>query len=150
MITQRIQLSAVLLCLILSHCDLVERSGDDTSKQYSVAIYDATDELAIVGLLQIEPEPGDIAESVELTGSWQVTTRHESTVPVYLGDHGQLAGTLHRDGSFYLNMHPRFIDHNLILSGVFSDRPWGNVKGQWRFITEIGPSNSGTFDAVRR
>ena len=150
MITRRIQLSAVLLCLLLSHCDLVEPSGDETSKGYSFAIYDATGALAVVGLFQIEPETDDAAEAVELTGSWEVTTRHESTVPVYLGDHGQLAGTLHRDGSFYLDMHPGFIDHNLILSGAFSDRPWGPIKGRWTWITIVGPSEGGTFDAVRR
>ena len=95
MAPRRIQLSTVLLCLLLSHCDLVGRSGDEASKQYAFAIYDATGELAIVGLLQIEPA---MAGAVKLTGSWEVTTRHESTVPVYLNDRGELAGTLGRNG----------------------------------------------------
>ena len=58
---------------------------------------------------------------------------------------GSLTGTLN-NGTLSVNLNPRFVDNNVILSGRF-DRT--SYAGRWQWIGFPGVINHGTFRAAR-
>lgn len=74
-------------------------------------------------------------ESGRLAGRWSFTKSGS----------GELAGTISHD-TIRVNLHPRFVDHNLILFGIMQ----GNtIRGTWTWIGFQGVIGRGTFEAVK-
>ena len=46
----------------------------------------------------------------------------------------------------YVNLNPGMMDNNVILSGRFDTLSY---RGRWEWVSFVGPTNHGTFDAVR-
>ncbi len=75
-------------------------------------------------------------ESGRLAGRWWFSK----------SGNGELAGTMRSD-TIWVNLHPQFRDHNLILFGIMQ----GNmIRGQWTWIGLPGVMSEGTFEAIKQ
>jgi hypothetical protein len=58
---------------------------------------------------------------------------------------GELVGGVDQYG-IWINLNPQFIDHNLLLTGTIKNHTY---SGEWVWISFIGPTNHGTFEAIQ-
>ena len=78
-----------------------------------------------------------------LTGTWQLESINNEVTHVPLGN-GTLIGEIDKDAQANINLHPTHTDNNLRLIGTLKN---GQFQGQWSYITFIGPTQQGAFEA---
>jgi len=136
----------LLLCLSLIGC---ADKGDQpvgslhpagTPASYNYKAFNAGGALAVSGTLVLTS-----SDSGSVSGSWAfVAVLPSEKVGPQVGN-GKAAGTMAKS-SVTVNLNPGWADNNVILQGtVASDR----ITGRWSWISFIGPTAEGAFEAIR-
>ena len=143
--------AVIIIIFLLSGCRLLDEGGADSpSGTYSYVAFDDDGEAAVTGELYIDAKPGDEPRSFLLEGTWK--TRSAGPIKPGLGPQvgeGKLVGSVDRDGTFRINLNPDYADNNVNLTGVFENRRYDDVEGEWEHVTFVGPTSEGTFAAAR-
>ena len=80
------------------------------------------------------------------TGEWHFAAiGSRQKIGPQVGDGNLVGGTT--DGSVWVELQPQFRDNNLELVGTIQD---GRYRGRWIWISFVGETNSGFFDAKRQ
>ena len=141
----------VIPLLLLSACRLFdEGSSDSPSGTYTYMAFDEKGAAAVIGELHIDAKPGEAPRSYLLEGTW--ATHSAGPIKPGLGPQvgeGKLVGSVESDGTFRINLNPDYADNNVNLTGVFENRRYDEVEGEWEHVTFIGPTSTGTFAAAR-
>ncbi len=102
--------------------------------------YDTLGTLIVDGWLII-----DLKDSKTAAGSWLLNNlNNRDDIGPQEGE-GELAGSI--DGSsIIIDLNPGNADHNVYLNGTLTDK---GIEGEWVWTSFIGPTNHGTFEAVK-
>jgi hypothetical protein len=128
----------VLVIALPSGCDqLVDPTPSGT---YRYSSFDSSGTLLVQGWFTM-----DVADSDSVTGEWHFTAvGSPQRIGPQTGD-GRLVGGI-RDSILWIELQPQFRDNNLELAGKLAgDR----YTGTWTWISFIGPTNSGRFEAEK-
>ena len=87
-----------------------------------------------------------IADSSHISGEWHIAKVGMPASTDAESNNGVLVGET-VNGQTILNLHPSFVDNNLILIGTLTGTRY---TGIWQWITFAGVSDHGTFQAQRR
>ena len=79
-----------------------------------------------------------------VSGVWQLNVRDGAEHTGINNTFGRFEGSLKGD-ALYLDLHPGWIDNNVILTGVMSGRLF---FGEWAYIGFPGVINQGSFEAT--
>ena len=91
-------------------------------------------------------DENEISEYLELIDELQKEkVGNPKNVGPQIGE-GNLVGGLITPDSILIELNPQYSDNNLQLSGSYSNNL---IKGKWMWISFIGLTNEGTFEAVR-
>ena len=86
------------------------------------------------------------ADSVTISGEWHFNPMdNPQEVGPQIGE-GTLRGMIHAD-QVLIELNPDYADNNVSLSGTMTDN---RISGIWMWTTFAGPTNQGTFNAVRK
>jgi hypothetical protein len=102
--------------------------------------FDTTGVLIVDGWMTVE-----LKDSMAIIGSWQLNNlQHRDDIGPQEGA-GELIGYI-EGSSVTIDLNPGNADHNVYLNGTLT----GNgIQGQWVWTSFIGPTNWGTFKAVK-
>ena len=130
----------ITVCFLLS----CEDKNQDDDKQYEyTAYYGKSLRVCVQGKMEL-----NIGTDSTITGTWKtevVGGFSENDVGPQIGT-GELKGNI-KDGKFYLQMNPGFIDNNIDLTGVsFVDE----YSGTWVWISFVGITSSGSFKLKKK
>lgn len=107
---------------------------------YSYTSYDTLGTALVKGWFTM-----NFQDSSSVIGEWHFEKiRNPKNIGPQVGS-GELVGGLNKDG-IWINLNPQFIDHNLLLTGIMEDHTY---SGEWVWISFIGPTNHGTFEAIQ-
>lgn len=107
---------------------------------YAYTGFDATGAVVVKGWLTL-----DVQDPSQVTGAWHLQpTGNAQALGPQTGD-GRLEGRIEGE-SLIVNLNPGRVDNNVVLAGPLEG---ARYRGQWMFSGFGGPSNEGTFDAVR-
>jgi hypothetical protein len=138
----RIISTFTLIVITFNACEQVGESVffDIPKGSYAYFGYDTTSTLIAKGWFKIENE-----ESGEIIGKWHLekTDNFKNYGPQ--DGEGDFIGTLN-DTSISINLHPDFADNNIILLGKIDKK---YIYGKWQWITFIGVTNWGNFNAKK-
>jgi hypothetical protein len=102
--------------------------------------YDSLGNLIVDGWLAIE-----MVDSFNVEGSWHLNNlRDRNDIGLQDGD-GKLIGYI-ENSSISINLNPLYADHNVYLNGSING---DIIEGEWIWTTFIGPTNRGTFKAIK-
>jgi hypothetical protein len=88
----------------------------------------------------------EFSDSSKVTGEWHFNARtDQKDIGRQVGD-GKLSGSF-ADTLLWVDLNPGWIDNNVILHGTLDD---GVYRGGWDWVTFIGVTSHGSFEAVRR
>jgi hypothetical protein len=88
----------------------------------------------------------NFSDSATISGEWHFEPiDNPKNIGPQTGD-GNLVGGVH-NGQVWVELNPQFRDNNLQLSGTFEGNRY---SGQWMWISFIGPTSQGRFEAIRR
>jgi len=108
---------------------------------YTYTGYDSSGTVIAQGWLSI-----DTTVPTRVTGKWHLEERTTRTdIGLQSGD-GTLEGSL-QDTLLFVDLHPQMRDNNVMLYGRFSTAAY---RGRWDWVTIIGVTNRGTFEAIRK
>jgi len=86
------------------------------------------------------------SDSVTISGEWHFNPHdNPQDVGPQIGQ-GTLTGLVQGDQVF-INLNPEFADNNVALSGTMTEN---RISGIWMWTTFAGPTNQGTFNAVKK
>jgi hypothetical protein len=108
---------------------------------YFYSAFDAVGDTLVEGWFTIE-----FTDSATVTGEWHfaaLTDRKD--IGHQVGD-GKLSGSF-ADTLLWVNLNPGWMDNNVILHGTLDD---GAYRGRWDWVTFIGGTAHGSFEAIRR
>ncbi len=133
--------------LLPTACDSGDPSDDGT---YAYQGFDATGALLIEGSLVLDyQETRDSASPFRITGTWALRqVKAADEVGPQVGE-GDLLGTIDADGNIVIQLNPGSADNNVGLGGTFTHGRFDTFEGRWDYVTDIGPTNGGTFKAER-
>lgn len=114
---------------------------DRTPSTYQYRAYTAEGTLAVVGTITLQKTDSEV-----LAGTWALEGVADiNRVGPQLGA-GKLAGRL-EGPSISVDLNPGWADNNVILAGtVGTDK----ISGTWTWVTFVGPTSSGSFEAVKK
>jgi hypothetical protein len=111
------------------------------SGTFSYTSYDSSGVAVVTGWFTM-----DLSDSSAVSGQWHFCPIGN---PEGIGPQtgtGELAGGFY-NGELSVDLHPGWMDSNIILQGTLEgDR----YAGEWMWISFIGVTNQGTFEAQRR
>jgi hypothetical protein len=127
---------SVFAFLVLSGCT---GSVDPYEGIYRYRAYDHTGGVVVTGLLEFREKS---QEGVK--GVWQLEAVNGAGNTGINNSFGHFEGFLKGD-AIYLDLHPGWIDNNVILTGVMNSE---SFSGEWAYIGFPGVINQGKFDAT--
>jgi hypothetical protein len=102
--------------------------------------YDSTGVIIVEGWLIVNLNDSNAAE-----GSWILTNlKNRDDIGPQEGE-GTLTGSI-EGSTITINLNPGNADHNVILNGTLTEN---GMEGEWVWVSFIGPTNWGTFKAVK-
>jgi hypothetical protein len=102
--------------------------------------YDSLGNLIVNGWFKIE-----FVDSLRVEGSWHLNNlSNRNDIGIQDGD-GELIGHI-ENPSILINLNPQYADHNVYLDGIIKE---DLIEGQWFWATFIGPTNWGSFRAIK-
>ena len=116
-------------------------TGCVPSGAFAYTSYDSSGVAVVTGWFTM-----DLSDSSAVTGEWHFRPIGD---PERIGPQtgtGELAGGFY-DGELSVDLHPGWMDNNILLSGTLED---DDYTGEWMWISFIGITNQGTFVAERR
>ena len=114
--------------------------GIAPSGAYSYISYDSSGAPIVKGWFTM-----NITDSVSISGEWHFKKIGKpKDIGPQIGD-GVLIGGLKQD-FVWIELNPQYIDNNLLLTGMIED---SNYRGEWTWISYAGPTNRGTFKAIK-
>jgi hypothetical protein len=137
---------AISIAAIASFLSSCEDGGSDTgvgpapSGAYQYASYDTNGTAVVRGWLTFAWQ-----DSNHITGEWNL---EKIGNPQGIGPQfgtGKLVGSFF-EGKLVIELNPQFRDNNLQLVGTLKT---GDYRGEWFWISFVGVSGRGTFEAVR-
>ncbi len=135
-------LTIVLLILLFIACESTTKSEriyeEFQPGIYKYSGYNENDDLFVSGKLRIH-----FGEDSSLVGSWEMDAVAGKTDHPYFGQ-GDLGGGIDKD-TLWCNLHPGWMDHNIILRGYYEN---GEITGEWSYISFIGYTSGGKFKAT--
>jgi hypothetical protein len=134
--------------LFLSACkdNVVGNFSDENYNTISEGNYDyiAYDSLGTVvaeGMLYFE-----FKDSTNITGEWEIKKVGDpQNIGPQIGS-GKLVGGFSNE-TFWVALNPDVVDNSVFLQGKSEEN---KCTGKWEWITEAGPTNWGTFVAVKK
>jgi hypothetical protein len=136
-------LTVAVATSFLSSC---EDGGSETgvgplpSGAYRYTSYDTNGVAIVRGWLSFTYE-----DSALITGEWKLDKiGNPQGIGPQIGG-GTLAGSFYR-GKLVIELNPQFRDNNLQLVGTLKT---GGYRGEWFWISFVGISGRGTFEAAR-
>jgi len=135
-------LSSLILCSLLScsddDCLTCTESLDGT---YSYTSYDSTGIAIVTGEFNIE-----VIDTIKFKGIWNFEKiGNPENIGPQVGN-GNLVGELIKD-DIWIELNPGNADNNLQLIGSENE---GIIEGEWMWISFIGITNKGKFEAERK
>ena len=108
---------------------------------YQYTSYDTLGTPMVSGWFAIQKTDSD-----HISGEWHFSSlARAKDVGPQTGD-GNFAGTI--DGNqMYMELDPQYIDNNLELSGTIQGNRY---SGRWTWISFVGVTNHGNFEAVKK
>ncbi len=135
-IPQRCALLA--LTTILTGCTALTDPTPGGAYQYTS--YDTTGTVLVRGWFTM-----DISDTNAISGEWHfAAVDSPQNIGPQTGD-GKLAGSVH-GGTMWIELNPQYRDNNLGLTGTLQDNRY---SGTWRWISFVGITNHGPFEAVK-
>ena len=132
----------LFLFLIYSCNNPTENSTtDNISGLYNYTAYDSSRTVIIKGTFILI-----FKDENNINGSWDF---HKVDNPQNTGPHfgrGQLIGR-YSEGKLWIGLNPYNTDNNVELLGTIG---FDNITGNWNYISFIGITNSGKFEALKR
>jgi hypothetical protein len=88
----------------------------------------------------------DFSDSVTISGEWHFRPiGNPKNIGPQTGD-GRLVGGV-RNGLVWVELNPQWVDNNLQLSGTLQgDR----YSGRWMWLSFVGNTNAGSFEAIKK
>jgi hypothetical protein len=133
------------LCLFIAvpfflmNCDQPTNSISKGALQYTS--YDSSGTPLVNGWFTM-----NFSDSVTISGEWHFKPiGNPKNIGPQTGD-GNLVGGV-RNGQVWVELNPQFMDNNLRLSGTLQGNRY---SGQWTWISFIGITNAGSFEAVKK
>ncbi len=109
--------------------------------RYQYASYDSSGILVVHGWFKLT-----FVNSESVSGEWHFApVGNPRDIGPQTGD-GTLAGGFH-DGKLWIDLNPQFRDNNLLLSGTLDGNRY---SGEWAWISFVGITSTGTFEAVKQ
>lgn len=106
---------------------------------YKYSGYNDNNDLFVSGKLRLH-----FGEDSSLVGSWEMeAVAAGKTDHPHFGQ-GDLGGGIDSD-TLWCNLHPGWMDHNIILRGYYEN---GEITGEWSYISFIGYTSGGKFKAT--
>ena len=135
-------LSFLILCSLLSCSDDdCLTCTDNLNGTYSYTSYDSTGTAIVDGEFSIE-----IIDTIKFKGIWSFEKiANPENIGPQVGN-GNLVGELIKD-NIWIELNPGNADNNLHLIGNESE---GKIEGEWMWISFIGITNKGKFEAERK
>jgi len=126
------------ISLLLIHCrQSIEPVSPGT---YHYTSYDSSGTVIVKGWFTM-----DLSDSSNISGEWHFKAISNSkNIGPQIGN-GNLVGRVH-DRQIWIELNPKFKDNNLQLVGKLFD---DGISGRWLWISFIGVTSSGTFEAVK-
>jgi hypothetical protein len=120
-------------------CNQSTDSNPGSSFRYTS--YDSSGTPLVTGWLTM-----NFSDSVTISGEWHFKPiNNPKNIGPQTGD-GNLVGGF-RNEQVWIELNPQFRDNNLQLSGTFhGDR----YSGQWMWISFVGITNAGSFEAIKK
>ncbi|MBU0473551.1 MAG: hypothetical protein KKF62_05265 [Bacteroidetes bacterium] len=113
----------------------------DPTEMYLYKSYDSTGIKIVEGWITI-----NFTDSLGILGEWELKkVGNSENIGPQVGT-GKLVGSKHGDLTF-VELNPQFIDNNLILTGTLEQ---GKYVGEWQYISYVGITNYGTFEANKK
>ncbi|MCH7612087.1 MAG: hypothetical protein IIB95_12420 [Candidatus Marinimicrobia bacterium] len=123
-----------------------KNNSDDTSVgpiptgAYQYKSYDTTGVAIVKGWLTLNYE-----DSLHITGEWHLEKiGNPQNIGPQVGS-GNLIGGIDQ-GRVWVELNPQYADNNLQLIGIIED---GYYEGEWIWLSIVGITNRGSFEAVR-
>ncbi len=132
--------SIVIMTLLRGCFDSSTDNGDIPPGAYSYTAFDSAGVKVVTGWLDL-----DFVDEENIEGKWELTpVGNPSNIGPQIGD-GNLIGSI-KENIIQINLNPNWRDNNVVLFGDYSAEKF---NGDWQWITFGGPTNGGTFEAVR-
>ena len=135
-----------LPCLVIVLSAAFIRCNDQPTQPvpagaYQYTSYDTLGAAMVTGWFAIQK-----TDSNHISGEWHFSPLAKTKdVGPQTGD-GNFAGTI--DGNqMYMEIDPQYIDNNLELSGTIQGNRY---SGRWTWISFVGVTNHGNFEAVKK
>lgn len=126
--------------LVFSFACTKTATGPTPKGVYSYTCYDTLRTPIVKGWFSLQ-----IADSQNVTGEWHFHSLvKRKDIGPQIGD-GTLAGSF-SNGELWVDLHPNFRDNNFVLRGRYDGNRY---FGQWVWISYIGPTNWGQFQALK-
>ncbi len=140
----KIALTFLMSLAVLAGCKdsgIAIKDNEPASGVYQYKAFDPENQVVVVGTLTMT-----IDDEGLVTGEWALEKQgsFEKTGP-QIGA-GTLEGSI-RKNEIQLNLNPGWADNNVLLSGRFERGAW---VGTWSWVTFVGPTSGGSFEAVLR
>jgi hypothetical protein len=119
-------------------CDTL--TGPGPAGSYTYTSYDTTGVAVVTGWFIM-----NISDSSTVSGEWHFSPLG---TPQGIGPQtggGKLVGAF-RDGKLWIELNPEFRDNNLELAGTLQGNRYA---GTWTWLSFIGVTNHGTFEAMQ-
>ena len=112
-----------------------------TTERYTYASYDTNGVALVTGWFMLH-----YADDSTITGEWHFNpVGNPQNIGPQTGN-GILAGGV-ENGEVWVELNPQFRDNNLQLTGMIQGNRYA---GEWAYISFIGVTNHGPFEAFRR
>jgi hypothetical protein len=131
----------ILLLILISSCQKDEAIiSSYPTGSFTYQSYDTLGNQIVQGIMEI-----DFVDSVKIKGSWYLENiSNRNDIGLQYGE-GELIGTI-ENSTLYLNLNPQYADHNVYLDGTIKE---DLIEGRWVWATFIGPTNWGSFKAIK-
>ena len=120
----------------------------DKRVEYSYTGFDEAGREVVAGRLTIHYRQSD-SRSIKTTidGEWDLASVVTAAgLGPQIGQ-GKLMGSVNKRNRVFIDLHPGYHDHNVILNGEFGDSPLGDFNGEWLYCA-IAIMAHGTFRAT--
>jgi len=133
-------LLTVNLIIIINSC-LFNVDDSGISGTYFYTAYDYTGIIVAKGQIEL-----DFQDSTKISGEWDIhRVGNADNIGPQIGS-GRLEGFFEQN-ELVIELNPQYADNNLQLIGKYE---YSYLRGRWIYISFIGITNQGTFEAEKK
>ncbi|MCP4399073.1 MAG: hypothetical protein GY801_17450 [bacterium] len=143
MIKKSVMSVLILLAAFLSACSTssLPPNGSIPAGAFKYTAYDGTGARIVEGWFTLV-----FKDAATVEGEWNFKAIGDpQKIGPQVGE-GELRGQLQDDNEIIIDLHPGWADNNVVLNGPYS---LNEILGNWAWSTIVGPTNQGTFTAVK-